>query len=495
MFNWIIVSYLLIVQWVHANDLGFSLFDKRALSSQNPFGYPIGCSPQSTNVIPGLTMELYSYPIVSGTPPNCYDASYVDPEYPRTGYLKRKMIGKSTGVTGSLNYKFSVEKACMVKYGNLPAGYNYNEPLTVSNFTMLLYGYFKPQTSGIHTFFVNADDLLYINFGAGNAFDCCKREDSKYKLGEYVAYDIWHVDSSKNKVSLNLEKDVYYPIRMFFNNIGKDSSLDLSFSVNGAVEHITDFSGYLYSVPDQPDACPAPIGYDTTCRSIDSTTTYSTQFITTKPVENVLPITSTIYYIATPCAKTPSPDPKPEDPKPEDPKPEDPKPEDPKPEDPKPEDPKPEDPKPEDPKPEDPKPEDPKPEDPKPEDPKPEDPKPEKPIDPKPEEPSHNPSSVNPSSVNPSSKPVDPSPADPSHNPSSVNPSSVNPSSVNPSSVNPSSVNPSSKPVDPSPADPSHNPSSVNPSSVNPSSVNPSSVNPSSKPVDPSPADPSHNPS
>ena len=459
MFNWIIVSYLLIVQWVHANDLGFSLFDKRALSSQNPFGYPIGCSPQSTNVIPGLTMELYSYPIVSGTPPNCYDASYVDPEYPRTGYLKRKMIGKSTGVTGSLNYKFSVEKACMVKYGNLPAGYNYNEPLTVSNFTMLLYGYFKPQTSGIHTFFVNADDLLYINFGAGNAFDCCKREDSKFKLGEYVAYDIWHVDSSKNKVSLNLEKDVYYPIRMFFNNIGKDSSLDLSFSVNGAVEHITDFSGYLYSVPDQPDACPAPIGYDTTCKSIDSTTTYSTQFITTKPEENVLPITSTIYYIATPCAKTPSPvpnceggfldplkntcyypkpeDPKPEDPKPEDPKPEDPKPEDPKPEDPKPEDPKPEDPKPEDPKPEDPKPEDPKPEDPKPEDPKPEDPKPEKPIDPKPEEPSHNPSSVNPSSVNPSSKPVDPSPADPSHNPSSVNPSSVNPSSVNPSSVNP----------------------------------------------------------
>ena len=250
MFNWIIVCCLLIVQLAHANDLGFSLFEKRELSSQNPFGYPIGCSPQDVAIIPGLTMELYSYPIVSGTPPNCYDASYVDPEYPRTGYLKRKMVGKSTGVTGNLNYKYSVEKACMVKYGNLPAGYNYNEPLTVSNFTMILYGYFKAQTTGLHTFFVNADDLLYINFGAGNAFDCCKREDSKTKLGEYVAYDIWHVDSSKNKVSLFLEKDLYYPIRMFFNNIGKDSSLDLSFSVNGATDQISDFSGYLYSVPD-----------------------------------------------------------------------------------------------------------------------------------------------------------------------------------------------------------------------------------------------------
>ncbi|OXB45054.1 hypothetical protein B1J92_K00170g4 [Nakaseomyces glabratus] len=309
MLSKLVVCYLLIVQLANANNLGYSFFGKRAVSSQSNCDYPIGCSPQATTVLPGLNMELYFYPIVNGIPPNCYDASYVDPEYPRTGYLKRKMIGKSTGVTGNLNFKYSVEKACMVKYGNLPAGYNYNEPLTVSNFTMLLYGYFKPQTSGIHTFFVNADDLLYINFGAGNAFDCCKREDSKYKLGEYVAYDIWHVDSSKNKVSLNLEKDVYYPIRMFFNNIGKDSSLDLSFSVNGAVEHITDFSGYLYSVPDQPDACPAPIGYDTTCRSIDSTTTYSTQFITTKPVENVLPITSTIYYIATPCSQSKSPTP------------------------------------------------------------------------------------------------------------------------------------------------------------------------------------------
>ena len=306
MWNWLVVSYLLALQWVIADDIDLSFLGKRSAVQSNPIGYPVGCSPEVTTPLNGLTMELYTYPMVPGNPPNCFDPSYVNPEYPRTGYKKQTMFAKVNGVTGRLNYKYSVPKVCVPLYDKLPANFNYDKPLTVSNFTLLMYGYFKPKVSGIHTFYVTADDLLYINFGAGNAFDCCKREQSKDNLGEYVAYDIWHVDHSKNKVSVNLEKDIYYPIRMFYNNIGKDSELDLSFTVNGAPTRITDFTGYLFSVPDTSNACPALIDYETTCRSIDSTTTYSTKYITTKPAENILPVTKTVYYIATPCSVQPS---------------------------------------------------------------------------------------------------------------------------------------------------------------------------------------------
>ena len=269
----------------------------RALSD-----YPLGCSPLlGTKLTPGLSMELYEYPLDNhGIGPHCWDPAYLNPEYPRTGFESHKLIGTAQNVM-SLNFEHRTQD-CHVEFSNLPASFNFPDQITLTNFTMLLYGYFKPKESGRYRFHMEADDLLLMNLGAGNAFDCCAHEATRNNLGDYIAYDIWA--GTRKDVEVFLEKEVFYPLRLFFNNRDGRAALDFSYYLNGATEPGTDIPELLFSLPDG-ESCPAYIGYENSCRSINTTTTYSTSYITTMQAPNVLPITSTIYYVATPCADVP----------------------------------------------------------------------------------------------------------------------------------------------------------------------------------------------
>ncbi len=99
----------------------------------------------------------------------------LDPNYPRTGYKKNNLIAKVNGITGKINLNSYPKKGCQAIYGYLPTNFNYHEKLiTTANFIMILYGYFKLKISGFRTFYATVDVLLFINFGAGNAFECCR---------------------------------------------------------------------------------------------------------------------------------------------------------------------------------------------------------------------------------------------------------------------------------------------------------------------------------
>ncbi|KTB18551.1 Flocculation protein FLO9, partial [Nakaseomyces glabratus] len=291
------ICLLLIIQCASAYNFENIFLEKRDFSSNAP-NYPVGCSPSvGTQLTPGLSLEVYAYPM-DGNNGYCWNATYKDPEFPRSGYLKNKLLGKADGVVGPLNF-LAKNKDCSPKVDTLPAGFNFPQPITVTNFTMVLFGYLAPKQSGKYTFKLLADDLLLLNLGATNAFDCCNREATKNNLGEFLAYNLWP-NQDKN-VTVYLEKGVYYPLRLFFNNRDGGSQLDFSYYFNDSPAPLTDFSGMFFSVPDGAE-CPARIGYQLNCRSINSTTTYSTQYVTTALGANELPVTSTIYYVATPCA-------------------------------------------------------------------------------------------------------------------------------------------------------------------------------------------------
>ncbi|QHS69026.1 EPA13 [Nakaseomyces glabratus] len=295
-----IVPVLFFLQLTCAYEYAPEFYGKKD-SSEN--GYAHGCSPSiRAKLKPGLSMEIYSYAL-RPTDDHCWDSAYLDPMFPRTGYLTHKLLGKAEGIIGPLNF-LAKNPACIPAVSTLPLAFHFPKPFTITNFTMLLYGYLSPKKTGKYTFKLLADDLLLMNFGADNAFDCCSHDATKDNIGEYVAYSVW--PGVNKNVTVYLESGIYYPLRLFFNNRDAIAQLDFAYYFNDSPIRQTDFSGMFFSIPDSVK-CPANIGYKFECRSIKSTTTYSTKYITTKSAKNEIAFTSTIYYVATPCAVQPNP--------------------------------------------------------------------------------------------------------------------------------------------------------------------------------------------
>ncbi|KAJ9571124.1 hypothetical protein LTX96_0002596, partial [Nakaseomyces glabratus] len=249
-------------------------------------------------------MELYSYDFRKKGSYPCWDAAYLDPNYPRTGYKSHRLLAKVDGVTGNINFYYHATKGCTPQLGHLPASYNYPKPLTMTNFTMLLYGYFRPKVTGFHTFTISADDLLFVNFGAGNAFDCCRRDSSADHFGNYQAYAIWGSKTAKDELTVHLDAGVYYPIRLFYNNREYDGALSFTFKTESNENTVSDFSEYFFSLDDTEEGCPGLISYDSSCASVKTSKIIGIDYHTETPNENLVPITKTIYHLGIPCTGT-----------------------------------------------------------------------------------------------------------------------------------------------------------------------------------------------
>ncbi|KTA99613.1 Flocculation protein FLO1 [Nakaseomyces glabratus] len=275
-----------------------------SLASKDPTTFPLGCSPDITTPKKGLSMELYSYDFRKKGSYPCWDAAYLDPNYPRTGYKSHRLLAKVDGVTGNINFYYHATKGCTPQLGHLPASYNYPKPLTMTNFTMLLYGYFRPKVTGFHTFTISADDLLFVNFGAGNAFDCCRRDSSADHFGNYQAYAIWGSKTAKDELTVHLDAGVYYPIRLFYNNREYDGALSFTFKTESNENTVSDFSEYFFSLDDTEEGCPGLISYDSSCASVKTSKIIGIDYHTETPNENLVPITKTIYHLGIPCTGT-----------------------------------------------------------------------------------------------------------------------------------------------------------------------------------------------
>ncbi|XDT50339.1 Hypothetical protein J6890_01236 [Nakaseomyces glabratus] len=300
-----IMKYLLIncllFMIVYAENSASLSLTEGILYSNDATNFPLGCASSVPTTRKGLSMEIYSYDHRKKGSSPCWDAAYLDPNYPRTGYKTHRLISKVDGVTGNISFQFHAAKSCKSELGYLPPAYNYTKPLTLTNFTMLLYGYFKPKITGYHTFSIKADDLLFLNFGAGNAFDCCQRESSADNFGNYQAYAIWGSKNAKNELTVRLDAGIYYTIRVFFNNRDYYGALSFTLMTEFSEEIVTDFSEYFFSLDDTDLGCPALIYYNTSCASVDESTILDVDYKTETEATNIIPITKTIYHIGIPC--------------------------------------------------------------------------------------------------------------------------------------------------------------------------------------------------
>lgn len=292
--------------------------------SNIPNNYPLGCSNKYSGHLPGLKMELYSYNYVNPRHPDpqnpgklnqlydpnllgtyeCFDSSYKDINYPRVGYKSKTLIGRSDGVSGILNFNFVPPWGCMPQKGQLPPAYNFKSNITLSNFTMILFGYFKPKISGNHIFSLHGDDLIYLNFGAGNAFDCCRQESSADNFGNYQAFSLWGINWEKKTLTVYLDMNTYYPIRIFYNNRDYQAIFNFSFKTEFDSSPVIDFQDYFFFLRDIDGGCPGEVSFQTTCGNFPRTITKTADYevVSSHPVQ--LPYTKTIYHVLVPCTSS-----------------------------------------------------------------------------------------------------------------------------------------------------------------------------------------------
>ena len=238
-----------------------------------------GCAPKKDSPVKGFDISYYHYPMIPSKGSNkCFT---FDPVYVQYNYLHGDyqtygggLLGTSKGVT-DLSFSLGERDSCNPPvYGKLPANYNFNDPITITNFSMLITGYFYAQKSGEYEFSLDyVDDLSYVNIGAGKAFDCCHKQISVTDPGPFDLSTIW--PKTSDTATVTLLEGFYYPLRIFYINRQSLAELKISFKdPDGIVHH--NFDGYIYSVPDGHE-CPAIITTTTIPWTGTFTSTYTTQ--------------------------------------------------------------------------------------------------------------------------------------------------------------------------------------------------------------------------
>ncbi|KAL3237637.1 uncharacterized protein RNJ42_01171 [Nakaseomyces bracarensis] len=152
--------------------------------------YREGCIGNAKPRSKGLSMELYEYPYLNpivecsdgtlncreyskdalGTDA-CINDNFKFANYPRYGFKEQKLIARVDGVAsepgqaGSLDFDITADSSCVPQLNSLPIAYNYKPEIHTTNFSMLLYGYFKPQITGVHIFTMVGDTEALMNIG------------------------------------------------------------------------------------------------------------------------------------------------------------------------------------------------------------------------------------------------------------------------------------------------------------------------------------------
>ena len=235
----------------------------------------LGCDPKTSSLSKGFSVSYYHYPLIPSGSAGCYvgdSQTFLTDEYLHGGYATYGdgLIGSSTGVT-DLTFQFRFPGGCLRPIlGSLPSNYNNPPQFSMSNFSMLITGYFFAPKTGLYDFVItNGDDVIDINMGDGKAFACCQLENTITKPAPFDISVVWRTTSGSG--SFNLVGGYYYPLRIFYMNRYQDAAIKMYFKDPDGVVH-NNFDGYVFTIPDG-EKCPAPVATTTLPWTFQSTAT------------------------------------------------------------------------------------------------------------------------------------------------------------------------------------------------------------------------------
>jgi hypothetical protein len=116
---------------------------------------------------------------------------------------------------------------------------SYQQPVnTYTNYALEYYGYFRAPITGSYTFYMWADDGVYLWIG--------NYAQNGWSLNNYTLY-VNYGQSNPQSSSISLTAGVYYPIRLLFTQTSGPSDLQMSFTLPGSSTKIYDGTGYYFS--------------------------------------------------------------------------------------------------------------------------------------------------------------------------------------------------------------------------------------------------------
>ncbi|GMM36643.1 hypothetical protein DASC09_039680 [Saccharomycopsis crataegensis] len=189
-----------------------------------------GCAFTSSATGNGFLARFYNYTLGAA-----YSKTYLESGYATYG----KSLGSVSGVT-SVNFQYSG-----LTNGPLTRTI-YGKSITVTNFTLMLTGYFYASESGYYKFsLTNSDDAALFYAASASAFDCCGSTSlsSSANLDDVSIYTYYTGPNGYRQIYL--EKGYFYPVRLAYLNM--QGNLNLNFGVtypSGA--YVNSFSGIVY---------------------------------------------------------------------------------------------------------------------------------------------------------------------------------------------------------------------------------------------------------
>ncbi|SGZ47050.1 CIC11C00000002377 [Sungouiella intermedia] len=167
-----------------------------------------------------------------------------------TGY-KANGIFASLPIVSDINFLFDAV------FNKVVSGTIYGVPLSISNYTIELSGFFLPQVSGDYTFYLNADNGASLQFGAGTS--CCNDPLGSI-TGDFSIDTLGpaggggNVDANSNTATFSLVAGTYYPIKIVtFNWLG-NGGLKLYY-IDPNNNQVSTFSNVVYQATFSDGAC------------------------------------------------------------------------------------------------------------------------------------------------------------------------------------------------------------------------------------------------
>jgi hypothetical protein len=124
-------------------------------------------------------------------------------------------------------------------FTNLGLATGYQQPVnTYTNYTLEYYGYFRAPVTGSYTFYMWADDGVYLWIG--------NYAQSGWSLTNHLLY-VNYTQSNPQSATISLTAGVYYPMRLLYTQTVGNTDLQLSFTLPGSSTKIYDGTGYYFS--------------------------------------------------------------------------------------------------------------------------------------------------------------------------------------------------------------------------------------------------------
>ncbi|CAK7917513.1 hypothetical protein CAAN3_21S00716 [[Candida] anglica] len=207
-----------------------------------------GCAPAGVGK-GGFNVKIYPYKISDSKTMN-------DLEYVSYGYFNNKVLSTMNAVK-DINFEWSNYPEPDIGYAvenNLYGG----PPITITNFTMELTGYYHSVEAGDYTFQLSKiDDSAAVFIGDGIVFDCCK-ETPTIDPTDYQIFTskVWNGKTGNTKATVKFAADTYYPMRIVYTNALSSATLQLFVKKPNGDYLQVQSDMFVYDV--QRNSCPVP---------------------------------------------------------------------------------------------------------------------------------------------------------------------------------------------------------------------------------------------